>query len=207
MDLVTLRALAEGTAYAASAAAANAIDAYILDGEALFMRWNGYSGADSAMNWDVACKGREISRAPVGLIPVNTGPYAPALRAASSSPRKEELRQLADRMQGNGTHLIASRHFWRSDTAVHHREAFASSVHMCSTRTYASEYVNGENSQAWLMGAGVNFFYRNGTEYSGIFPVWDWRHLPGVTSRNNTTYSLGEVGHVQLEWRRTRAGI
>lgn len=193
LDLITLRALSSGTAFAATTAAATAIDNYVLDGEALFMRWNGQSGAASQIWWDVACKGREISRGPLGELHANTAPLAPALRAATDSQRHAELLVLADRMQGNGSHLVASRHFWRVDTAVHHRTLFAASVHMCSNRTYPTEFVNGENSRAWLAGGGTQYFYSDGSEYSGIFPVWDWRHLPGVTARNTTDFKPGQV--------------
>lgn len=201
LDTVVLRGWAAGTQFAAQPQVAAIIDNYTLDGEAFWMRWNGQSDIDQlVMWWDVSCKGREISRAPDGCLAVNSAPITPALRlAAPTSPRGPELLALADRMEGRGQPLVGSRFFWRVDTAAHHRADFSASVHMCSTRTFPTEYVNDENALDWLAGAGTVYSYTDGGNYDAIFPVWDWMQLPGVTSRINAKYSIGAVRRAKSE--------
>ena len=66
---------------------------------------------------------------------------------------------------------------------MHRRAGFYSSIRMSSTRTVRSEQCNGEGLRNYHMGDGVTLFVRSGAEYVGIFPVWDWRRLPGITCR------------------------
>lgn len=78
--------------------------------------------------------------------------------------------------------FIGHKHFWNSDFTVHQRQAYYTSVKMASSRTFGTESINGENLEGYWIPFGVNYIARRGDEYSGIFPVWDWAHLPGVTS-------------------------
>jgi hypothetical protein len=142
------------------------------------MRWNGQRNA-SRMFWDVSVKGREISRAPNGMVGVNSGPLLCPL-AAMAGPRAPEFQALAARMAGEGEVLVGSRHYWLADYTVHHRAGFFLSVRTHSNRTYASECVNSENLRGWHMADGATFIMQRGDEYSGIFPVWSWTRIPGV---------------------------
>ena len=79
--------------------------------------------------------------------------------------------------------ITGNRHFWRSDYTVHHRDAYMTSLKMCSERTIGIELnMNQENKLGYWLPYGLTYIYRKGTEYQGIFPAWDWARLPGVTN-------------------------
>jgi chondroitin AC lyase len=81
--------------------------------------------------------------------------------------------------------LVGNKHFWRSDMTIHRRPTWYASVKMSSTRVIGAETCNGENLLGLHLGDGVSYFYRTGTEYNDLFPVWDWRRLPGTTCRQD----------------------
>ena len=78
---------------------------------------------------------------------------------------------------------VGNRCFWRSDFMVQRRDDLYTSIRMSSTRTAPSEACNREGLRNYHLGDGVSLFLRDGQEYVDIFPVWDWRRLPGVTCR------------------------
>jgi chondroitin AC lyase len=92
---------------------------------------------------------------------------------------------LASHRPGGNNTLIGHRHFWRSDITIHRRPAWYASVRMSSTRVIGAETCNGENMMGLHLGDGVTYFHRTGTEYEDLFPVWDWRRLPGTTCLQN----------------------
>ena len=53
---------------------------------------------------------------------------------------------------------------------------------MSSQRTRASECCNDEGKQSHHLADGLTYLLRDGGEYRDIFPVWDWRRLPGTTA-------------------------
>lgn len=78
---------------------------------------------------------------------------------------------------------IGHKHFWRSDYTIHHRPKYSTSLKMCSKRTVGIELnMNTENKLGYWLPYGLTYIYRRGNEYDGIFPVWDWARLPGVTN-------------------------
>ena len=77
--------------------------------------------------------------------------------------------------------VIGHKHFWRSDMSVHRRPGWYASVKMSSTRVIGAETCNSENMLGLHLGDGVTYFLRTGDEYEDLFPVWDWRRLPGTT--------------------------
>lgn len=78
--------------------------------------------------------------------------------------------------------ILGNKHFWRSDFTAHHRPKYYTSVAMCSDSTTGAECMNGECIKGYWLGFGCNYLFRHGYEYKGIFPVWDWTHIPGVTN-------------------------
>ncbi len=80
------------------------------------------------------------------------------------------------------SHFSGTKHFWRSDMTVHHTSKWFSSVKLSSNRIKATEALNGENLKGYYLGGGTTFIYVDGTEYDNIYPVWDWKKLPGVTN-------------------------
>ncbi|MEG0602155.1 MAG: polysaccharide lyase family 8 super-sandwich domain-containing protein [Mucinivorans sp.] len=83
------------------------------------------------------------------------------------------------------TSLLGSRMFWRSDYLINRTKNWFASVRMSSNRTYGFETTNAENLQGHYSADGVSQVYVDGDEYENIFPVWDWRQLPGLTAQNN----------------------
>ncbi len=81
--------------------------------------------------------------------------------------------------------LVGNRHFWRSDITIHRQKDWMSSVKMSSERVQATEALNGENLKGYHIGDGSHFIYVKGDEYDDIFPVWNWKKLPGVTNYQN----------------------
>ncbi|WP_170110430.1 polysaccharide lyase 8 family protein [Flavilitoribacter nigricans] len=77
--------------------------------------------------------------------------------------------------------LSGHKHFWRSDFQVIRNPAYYFSVKMCSKRVSGAESCNSENMLGYHMGDGVGLLYQSGTEYTNIFPFWDWKKVPGTT--------------------------
>lgn len=73
-------------------------------------------------------------------------------------------------------------HFWMSDYTIQRRPHWMASVKMSSPRVVGGEAGNGDNLKGYYMADGAMYTYINGTEYENIFPCWDWRKIPGVTS-------------------------
>jgi chondroitin AC lyase len=71
--------------------------------------------------------------------------------------------------------------FYRSDYLVHRRPDFFASVKLSSRRIIGEENTNQENQLGRYLSDGALFVYRDSREYADIFPVWNWRRIPGVT--------------------------
>ncbi|MBT3383508.1 MAG: hypothetical protein HN778_18925 [Prolixibacteraceae bacterium] len=88
---------------------------------------------------------------------------------------------------------FGNKHFWRSDYTIHHREKYSTSLKMCSERTVGIELnMNSENKLGYWLPYGLTYIYRNGNEYDGIFPAWNWARLPGVTNPHIEIEELGK---------------
>ncbi len=129
--------------------------------------------------WDLSAVGRAISRAPIGEVEISTGNIVTALYTVGG-PNASAFAAIADRFSGAGSMFVGSKHFWMTDYTTHAMPSFMMTLRMHSNRTYAAEYVNGENLQAWHMADGATMLYRRGDEYLGISPVWSWTRVPGV---------------------------
>ncbi|TXG34768.1 polysaccharide lyase family 8 super-sandwich domain-containing protein [Seonamhaeicola maritimus] len=112
-------------------------------------------------------------------------------------------------------------HFRNSDYSLYRTDTFFSPVRMSSKRIIGAEAGNGENQMGYYLGDGTNLIYRNGDEYHEIYPVWNWKKLPGTTTvqdtaklpvltwdgyRNNSHFSGGlngkTVGITAFKYRR-----
>lgn len=69
-----------------------------------------------------------------------------------------------------------------SDYVIHTRPFYSFSVRAVSERTAYIEHGNGENLDAYFMTFGSTCTMVEGNEYDDIFPVWDWKRIPGVTN-------------------------
>ena len=82
----------------------------------------------------------------------------------------------------HGNTLIGHEHFDDSDYTVHRSKDWMSSVKMASRRVIGTELVNEDNLKGYYLGDGATYYYVRGDEYLEVFPFWDWRKIPGVTS-------------------------
>lgn len=82
--------------------------------------------------------------------------------------------------------LVGHKHFWESDHTTHRQPQWMASIKMASDRVIGVESLNGDNMQGYYMADGATYIYRTGQEYLNIFPLWDWRKVPGVTAVADT---------------------
>lgn len=89
--------------------------------------------------------------------------------------------------RGQPTSLTGLYHFWMSDMTVQRRPLWMASVKMSSDRVIGAEAGNGDNLKGYYLADGATYTYVDGDEYSNIYPCWDWRKLPGITSYETNT--------------------
>jgi chondroitin AC lyase len=165
-----------GTDYALEPDGLEVLRHYLLEGSA-WVVWEGrmdISGCGRQIFRDCQSgKGRAILRQLQLMAPIDP----------CESDRYTRL--IASNEQDGVNAFVGHKHFWRSDMSVHRRPAWYASVKMSSTRVIGAETCNSENMLGLHLGDGVTYFLRTGREYEGLFPVWDWRRLPGTTCRQD----------------------
>ena len=75
---------------------------------------------------------------------------------------------------------------------VHRRPDYYVSVRMCSDEVANAETCNGEGLRIHNTADGTTIVKHYGDEYTGIFPVWDWRRVPGTTAEIVDTPLAGD---------------
>lgn len=162
--------LANQTSFQFSQDKINIISHYILDGQQWITR--GSFLEYSAM-------GREISRKII-----DRGNLLVSLKWMTEVDpgRAREYEAFSKRLSDDKTAepLVGNKYFWRSDLMIHHRKNYYFSLKATSDRIVSSESGNGENIKGFYQGNGTYYLIRNGNEYHEIFPVWNWRKLPGA---------------------------
>ena len=173
-DAIQWATMLRGTALALEDERLAVLRRYVLDG----LAWTVFSG-----RMDVSGCGRQIFRgAQAGKGRAVLGRLK-GLAALDRSAADACERTLAACSDGSPNTLVGHRHFWRSDIAIHRRPDWYASVKMSSTRVIGAETCNSENMCGLHLGDGVLYVLRRGDEYEGLFPVWNWRRLPGTTCR------------------------
>ncbi len=97
----------------------------------------------------------------------------------------EQMRKEMDSQRGEISSLVGTRYFPRADYMVHRNGKWSATVRMVSTRTHSTEQGHSEGLKNYFLADGGNFLYMSGHEYLNIFPVWDWRKVPGVTCEDS----------------------
>ena len=175
-DMIKWASIFRGTSYALDADQVTILSRYLSEGSA-WVLWRG--------RMDISGCGRQIfpgcqaskGRGIVGQLELMT---------KVDPDRADTYRDiLASNRPGGANTLTGHRHFWRSDITIHRRPTWYASVKMSSTRVIGAETCNSENMMGLHLGDGVTYFYRTGAEYEDLFPVWDWRRLPGTTCLQN----------------------
>lgn len=117
--------------------------------------------------------------------------------------REQEYRDFRTRLDGeSGPPLIGNRSFWRSDYMAHQRPGWFASARMFSDRLLSTDaLINSEGYASHHLGDGCTYIMQSGMEYHDIFPVWDWRMIPGTTEEMTPL-----TGNVQRKGSRPYAG-
>lgn len=129
--------------------------------------------------------GREIAR-PDSKI--NTIIKAADLISKVDIKRKHLFKDFISQLKGESREkeLRGVKSFPRIDLMVNHGNDFFFSVKSCSNRIVATETGNGENLKGYYLGYGTQFISRRGDEYEGIFPLWNWKQLPGSIAEQDS---------------------
>ena len=173
-DVARLIYVADGTSYAWPAEKVALLARYLLDG----CRW-----MVRGRTFDYGTVGREISRRGHSAARLFCGAD---FLAQIDSPWRAALQALA--AGGDGRSLVTgNRMFWCADFMAHHRAGYAFTVRVPSTRIENADWpcCGGEGRLCHHMAEGASFLYRDGDEYRDLFPVWNWRQIPGTTVEQN----------------------
>lgn len=150
------------TEYALPEAPIHLLSDYYIDGISRSMAFGRFP--------DPGAENRELSRK--GSLAEDHRGLAKTL-ASIADYRKKELLEPG---------LISNRYFWHSHYLTHQRPAYFASVRMHSLRSNNMEFPhNDEGLKNHFFADGSLFITRTGKEYAGIFPLWDWRKIPGTT--------------------------
>ena len=162
-----------GTDYAFSEDQIEILENFILNG----LCWTIWKGI-----MDPSACGRQLTR-------LRGKAYACAVAmqnmASLGRPRSETFRNLAlqdFQPELYGNQLTGATFFPRSDFGIFRTPDWYASVRMQSERTIGYEFTNAENLLAQFSADGTQLLMQTGDEYDDIYPYWDWRKLPGVTS-------------------------
>jgi len=171
-DMIQWASIFQDTDYALTPDQIDLLGRYLLEGIAWIL-WNG--------RMDISGCGRQIFRdcqAGKGRSAIHQLELMAEIDPARANLYREAI---ACNRPSETNAFIGYRHFWRSDISVHRRPSWYASVKMCSTRVIGAETCNNENMLGLHLADGVTYFQRTAREYEDLFPVWDWRRLPGTT--------------------------
>ena len=161
-----------GTRYQFPDSALHLLTDYYLDGIARSAAYGSYP--------DPGAKNRSLSRRG-SLKPY--GPTLPRQLAYASTYRRQELTELAEtREQQTKTGGVSDRYYYNSTYHAHQRPRYFTSVRMYADRNHNMEVpYNEEGLKNHYLGDGANWLTVDGAEYLDIFPVLDFRKIPGTT--------------------------
>lgn len=136
--------------------------------------------------------GRGVSR-PSGTSKGSASLYAERMMVLDPE-HTEEYAAIIERLGGRKPADYALKplhtHYFRGDYTLHVRPGYTFDVRTVSTRTMRCEYGNGENLKTYFMSDGCTNMVIKGNEYAGIFAMWDWARIPGVTAPQVKTIPL-----------------
>lgn len=189
--------LAHGTRWQFSKERMDLLTSYVLDGQQWMVR---------GKHFDYGVVGREIARA--GLSAAELA-YACDYLIRLRSPRSKELAAFAQRLRGQAgpgqAAPAGNRYFWRSAFMVHRRAGYHTSVRMFRADLWNTDGAhNREGLRSHHLSDGVAYVMLTGDEYRDIFPVWDWRRVPGITAERSRRQL--EAKHVHRKGLKTFAG-
>lgn len=165
-------ALVSGTRFQFGEPAVHQLVDYFLDGICKMMVHGKYP--------DLGAKNRSVSRGGA-LRPFGTEIIDDLLLVTTY--RQDELKEIRAIRKGEEQNKRRfNKFFWQTEYMSHQRPGYFTSARMYSTRNQNMESpYNSEGLKNHYLGDGANFISRTGREYFDIFPVWDWRRIPGTT--------------------------
>lgn len=182
--------LANATVFQLSKDKVDIVANYLLNGQQWMTRYS---------YLEYTAMGREIARQKI-----DRQPLLNALKwmATIDTLHYQEYELFYSRLSGIKVKkpLLGNRYFSRSDLMIHQRPNYYFSLKATSNRIASGESGNGENLKGFYQGNGTYYLIRNGNEYQNIFPIWDWRKLPGLLSKQTTdsfqlfTWGAGSEG-------------
>ncbi|MDR0394099.1 MAG: polysaccharide lyase beta-sandwich domain-containing protein, partial [Tannerella sp.] len=164
----------KGTAYEVSREQLDILRRYLVDG-LQWTCWKGYM--------DIGSCGRQVVP---NAQKSKAGSYGVSLQhAMAADPENaDEYASILKRdieVSTDGNDLTGYRFFNYSDYGLYRTGSWSAALKMSSVRTIGAEIINYENLLGRFLCNGGLFFYREGSEYEDIFPVWDWTRVPGTT--------------------------
>ncbi len=177
-DVARFIAIGDGTAYVWPRHLIDLFARFVLDGSRWMVRGRTFNYG--------AC-GREITRQGHSA---ERFFLAASRMAGVEHPRRAEFQAAIDTTAAAGRSLVTgNRHFWCGNLMAHHRADCCFSIRLTSNRleNVDAACCGGEGRLAHHMADGLVLAMRTGDEYRDIFPVWDWRKLPGTTAEQRQT--------------------
>nr|WP_294899203.1 polysaccharide lyase family 8 super-sandwich domain-containing protein [uncultured Pedobacter sp.] len=181
--------LAQNTRYQFSDEKIAILSHYILDGQ----QW-----ATRNKFLEYTAKGREISR---NVPDTNSLLFAIKIMSGIDKDRKLEYQIFYDQLKSGyrDVSLIGNRYFRYSDFMVQQRKGYYFSVKGASKKIIASESGNGENIKGYYQGNGTYYLTKTGKEYDGIFPLLNWKQLPGsLAEQDSASLPLIDFGRTNF---------
>lgn len=165
-----------GTSLAFSKGQQSILTSLLLDGYQWII-WQGY--------WDVNALNRQLFRNADVDKGFNLLFAAYSLMKSSEPEVADKIKEMIHRnsvsSQVSNT-FTGNKHFWESDYTIHRTPEWMASVRMASDRIIGTELVNEDNLKGYYMADGALYTYVRGDEYHNIFPFWNWRRIPGITT-------------------------
>ncbi len=103
--------------------------------------------------------------------------------------KNDEIKALSDFLEGKSETpgIEWTKYFPCLNFMSHFKKGYYASTrfgskYVLGTDVWDGKIINGENIIAGFMGCFLTQYMVDGDEYKDVFPVWNWGHLPGVTS-------------------------
>lgn len=179
-EMASYSELFAGTTFALSKEQQNILNTFLLEGYRWII-WRGYM--------DVNCLDRQLFHSAQIHKAFSVAFAANALMKGSSPDDAREMGSLINdnySPEKPGSGFTGHKHFWDSDQTIHRASRWMASVKMASSRVVGTELVNEDNLKGFYLADGALYTYRRGDEYLNVFPFWDWRKIPGITSYETT---------------------
>lgn len=139
--------------------------------------WRGY--------WDVNALNRQLFKNADIDKAFSLSFAASSLLKGSESAVAEKIRNMIYRnslSNSSPNSFTGNKHFRESDYTIHRTPHWMASLRMASNRVIGTELVNEDNLKGYYMADGALYTYVRGDEYHNIFPFWNWRRIPGITT-------------------------